>query len=61
MENNIQQLSIYKTIVVLSAILMISMCIALKHFIDLNHDKDARIETLENENRSLNDNLLIAR
>ena len=58
MENNIQQLSIYKIIVVLSAILMISMCIALKHFIDLNHDKDARIETLENENRSLNDNLL---
>ena len=58
MENKIQQLSIYKTIVVLSAILMISMCITLKHFIDLNHDKDARIETLENENRSLNDNLL---
>ena len=58
MENNMQQLSIYKTIVVLSAILMISLCITLKHFIDLNRVKDARIETLENENRSLNDNLL---
>ena len=56
-----QQLSIYKTIVFLSAILMISMIITLKYFIDVNHLKDARIEQLEKENRSLNDNLLIAR
>ena len=55
---NIQQLSIYKTIVFLSAILMISMIITLKYLIDVNHLKDARIEQLENENRSLNDNLL---
>lgn len=55
---NIQQLSIYKTIVFLSAILMISMCITLKHFIDLNRIKDARIEQLKESNRSLTDNLL---
>ena len=53
-----QQLSIYKTIVVLSAILMISLCITLKHFIDLNRVKDAKIETLYSQIRSLNDNLL---
>ena len=58
MENNMQQLSIYKTIVVLSAILMISLCITLKHFIDLNRVKDAKIETLYSQIRSLNDNLL---
>ena len=58
---NMQQLSIYKTIVFLSAILMISMCITLKHFIDLNKIKDAKIEQLELSNRSLTDNLLIAR
>lgn len=58
MENNIQQLSIYKTIVVLLAILMISLCITLKHFIDLNRVKDAKIETLYGQIISLNDNLL---
>lgn len=55
---NMQQLSIYKTIVFLSAILMISMCITLKHFIDLNRVKDAKIEQLKESNRSLTDNLL---
>lgn len=58
MENNLQTLSIYKTIVVLLAILMISLCITLKHFIDLNRVKDAKIETLYGQIISLNDNLL---
>lgn len=53
-----QKLSIYKTIVFLSAVLMISMCITLKHFIDLNRVKDAKIEQLEESNTRLNDNLL---
>jgi hypothetical protein len=57
-QNNLQTLSIYKTIVVLSAILMISMCIVIKHFIDLNRVKDAKIEQLEESNTRLNDNLL---
>ncbi len=57
-QTNLQTLSIYKTIVVLLAILMISLCITLKHFIDLNRVKDAKIETLYGQIISLNDNLL---
>lgn len=49
-KNDLQTLSIYKTIVALFAVLIISLTAISKHLIDLNHDKDVKIKQLEKIN-----------